>query len=326
MRALVAHGDGSVALEEVAEPLVGPEERLVRPVACGLCGTDLELVDATIDPDYVRYPLVLGHEWVGRDEAGRLVVVEGIIPCGQCDACHRGATNLCATYDEVGFTRPGAVAPALSVPAHLIHPLGHDVDPLDAVLTEPMAVVWRALRRAAPPAGARCLVVGDGTVALLAALLLARFEPAHVDMLGLRSSQSGLAAQAGVRRFLETDEGESYDLVIEAAGHVDAVAQALRSVGRGGTILLLGLPPHGATVPVAPDRLVNDDLTILASFSYTRAAWAEVVDLLNQGLVHPGFLVTHRFALEQWSDALATLRDRAEREPRGKVLIEIPSP
>jgi threonine dehydrogenase-like Zn-dependent dehydrogenase len=323
VRALVALGDGTVDLASLPEPVPGDSELVVRPLMSGLCGTDLELIDATIDPAYVRYPLVLGHEWVGRDDEGHLVVAEGIVPCGECQPCRRGATNLCETYDEIGFTRPGALAEAVSVPADLVHRLAEGVDPLDAVLVEPMAVVWRALRRAAPLAGSRCLVVGDGTVALLAVMLLQRFDPVFVDVLGARRAQGALALHAGARHFSNAPADERYDLVVEAAGHPDAVTTALGSVARGGTLVLLGLPPHGSTIPVAPDQLVNDDVTLIANFSYTRQAWAEVVGLLDAGHLHPSFLVTHRATLDGYATALAALRGVGADEARGKVLIEL---
>ena len=102
----------------MAEPIVGEDEVLISPLLAGVCGTDLELIDGSVDPAYVRYPLVLGHEWVGQildDLPGvasraERVVVEGIGPCGDCSECRIGATNLCTTYNEIGFTRPGAGA------------------------------------------------------------------------------------------------------------------------------------------------------------------------------------------------------------------------
>jgi 2-desacetyl-2-hydroxyethyl bacteriochlorophyllide A dehydrogenase len=314
-----------VALEQVGDPTIGPDELIVRPVACGLCGTDLELIDGTIDPAYVRYPLTLGHEWVGRvvdaDGSGRLVVVEGLIPCGECDECSIGATNRCRVYDEIGFTRPGAIAELISVPRWLVHPLEPTVTIRDAALVEPMAVVWRALTRTAIRPDSTCLVVGDGTVALLAAYLLQRFAPSRTTMLGLRDAQRNLAQRSGADEFLTASTGERYDVVIEAAGHVDAVSTALSSVARGGSVTLLGLPPHGAQVALAPDDFVNDDLTLRGSFSYTREAWAEVVDLLNDGTLSPSLLVTHTYTLDEYAEALSTLRTPSADEPRGKVLI-----
>src|SRR5271155_4719020 len=154
MKAFVVTSPGSSSFLEWPEPVTKKGEVLVRPLLAGMCGTDLELIDGSIDPAYVRYPLVLGHEWVGQlvedsdvGEAATTVVVEGVIPCGVCAACSRGDTNLCETYDEIGFTRPGAIAELISVPATLVHRLESSVSLDDAVLVEPMAVVWRALTR-----------------------------------------------------------------------------------------------------------------------------------------------------------------------------------
>ena len=88
-------------------------------------------------------------------------------------------------------------------------------------------------------------------------------------------------------------------------------------------MLLVGLPPHGQTVPLTVDEVVNNDLAILGSFSYTAAAWRDVTRLLNAGLIRPGFVVTHRFALADWKQALACLRGGDDDGPRGKVLLEI---
>ena len=117
--------------------------------------------------------------------------------------------------------------------------------------------------------------------------------------------------------------GTGYDLVVEAAGSTDAVLSALAAARRGGTVVLIGLPPHGATAAVPVDDVVNNDLIIRGSFSYTSAAWREVVTLLNAGLLDLGFLVTHRFPLTEWRAALDTLR--GEASPRGKVMLTIGS-
>src|SRR5690349_23615999 len=101
MRGLVLERPGELGLQELADVKPGPGEVLVRPAYCGLCGTDLELLAGEIDPAFVRYPLVLGHEWSGVVEAvgdrvagleaGMRVVAEGIVPCGNCASCRAGA-------------------------------------------------------------------------------------------------------------------------------------------------------------------------------------------------------------------------------------------
>lgn len=330
-RALVTRGDGSLG-PEPREPLVaGPGELVVHPMTVGLCGTDLELVDGTVDPAYVRYPLVIGHEWTGvvassgdvTVRAGDRVVVEGIVPCRRCIHCVAGATNLCDTYAELGFTFDGAAADEVLVRGDLAHVLAPQVTNDDAALVEAASVVYHGLSRVVGRPGLGCLVVGDGTIGLLAAQLLRLWSPARVVVSGRRPEQAELARRAGADEFVETTPRGAFDLVVEAAGAPGAAADALAAPRRGGSVLLLGLPPHGSTTPVPFDDLVNGDLVIRASFGYTSSAWASVVALLNAGRLHPGVLVTHRFGFDEHAAALAALRTPPPGETRGKVVLEL---
>ena len=332
MKALVVDAAGRVAVSEIAPPEVLDGEMLIAPSSVGMCGTDLELIDASIDPAYVRYPLVLGHEWVGvalSDEpgvasAGDRVVVEGVIACGHCDECRRGDTNRCATYDEIGFTRAGAIAERVAVPASLVHRLDPSVEADDAVLIEPMAVVWRALTRIDLRKGLRVAVIGDGTIALLAAHMVRLFEPATIVVVGRREAQATLASAAGADEFLTTVPNDTFDLVIEAAGTGESASTALSLAARGAMVILLGLAPHGTTIDVAPDDVVNNDLIIQGSFSYTRSSWAQVVARVNARELRPSFLITHRFTLDQSLEAVATLRGPANAgAARGKVVVTV---
>lgn len=331
-RALVVEQPGLLALAERDSLEPGRDEVVVRPHFCGLCGSDVELMRGEVDPAFVRYPLTLGHEWAGTIaavgagveglEVGQRCVAEGIIPCGRCDACLVGATNVCEVYDEVGFTREGAAGDELLVPASSVHVLDDSVSLPDAALTEPAAVVLTGLEKVAPARGSRVLVIGDGTIALLAAMFMAIFEPAGVEMVGRRPEQQELARANGVEAFTTGEPPRaSYDLVIEAAGSPAAIETAVVSARRGGRVLLLGLPPAGSTVTLPGDLLLNNDLMLAASFGYTRASWTRVVALLDEGRVSPARIVTHRFPLEQYGRAFDVLT--APSGARGKVLLEV---
>lgn len=336
MQALVVSEPGSVALAELHEPVPAAEEVLIEPVLVGICGTDLDIVAGDIDPGFVRYPVTLGHEWVGRVvdgaapdggapggaagalqplPAGTRVVVEGVVPCWHCAECVAGDTNRCATYDEIGFTRPGAAAERITVPRRLVHVIAGPVPDESAVLIEPASVVLRALTRCRPRPGQRVLVIGDGTIGLLAARLARLWSPASVTVLGRREEQGVLVAAAGADLFVLDEtalgtaaSGAAFDLVIEAAGAAESVAAALRLAARGGTIALLGYSGQAARVPMPVDDLVNGDISIVASFSYTSHIWRQVVGLLNEGVLDLSFLVTHRFPLAEWQWALETVR------------------
>jgi 2-desacetyl-2-hydroxyethyl bacteriochlorophyllide A dehydrogenase len=331
-RALVVERPGEIVLRELPSLEPGRGEVVIRPAYCGVCGTDLELLRGDVDPDYVRYPLTLGHEWSGTIEAlgdgvenlgpGDRCVAECIVPCGHCASCRAGDTNICETYDELGFTREGGASDQVLVPARLVHKVEPETSLLDAALVEPSSVVLRALEKASPASGARVLVVGDGTIGLLAACLVGLWSPASVTMIGRRPEQAELAKSVGVDDFeLNGNRSGEFDLAVEAAGAPEAVLTSIARVRRGGKVVLLGLPPTGQTVELPADLIVNNDLSVLASFGYTSAAWTRTVDLLNRGRIRPGQIVTHRFPLEEHGRAFAILA--APDGLRGKILLEI---
>jgi len=332
VKALVVRAPGTVALELHDNPLPTDHEVMVAPLISGMCGTDIELIDGGVDPLFVRYPLILGHEWVGvlRGDvpgvavAGDRVVVEGIIPCDVCAECLHGDSNRCAIYDEIGFTRPGGIAELIAVPARLVHRIDPAVEIDDAAFIEPMAVVWRALTRIPLRAGLNVAIVGDGTIALLAAHLIRRMNSGRIVVIGLREAQRNLAMLAGADAFVTDVPDEHFDLVIEAAGTGRAVHSAIALAARGAMVILLGLPAHGTTVEISPEDLVNNDQILQGSFGYTRSAWADVVEKVNAGELKPSFLITHRFSLDESEAAIAVLRGGVgEHEPRGKVVITV---
>ena len=330
-RALVIHEPGSLAIVERDGLVPGAGEVVLRPAYCGLCGTDLELLRGEVDPEFARYPLTLGHEWSGVVEAvgagvrglepGLRCVAEGIIPCGRCASCRAGATNVCDIFDEVGFTREGGAGDQIAVPARIVHVLDDTVPLLDAALVEPSAVVLTGLEKARLRPGLRVLVVGDGTIALLSVLLASLWSPVELVVAGRRAEQEELARELGATGFGVGSPPAGFDLAIEAAGATEAALAAVRSLRRGGTALLLGLAPAGSTLALPADAIVNNDLSLVASFGYTSGAWTRVVALLNGGRYRPGRLVTHRFGLDDFAQAFAELAAPAGR--RGKVMLEV---
>ena len=186
--------------------------------------------------------------------------------------------------------------------------------------------MYRGLASITVRPGCRALVVGDGTVALLAVALLGLWSPAEIVMLGRRPAQAALAATAGAARF-ETDPGAAgggYDLVVEAAGTTGAVLTALAAARRGGTVLLLGLPPHGATAAVPVDDLVNNDLTIRASFGYTSDAWRDVVTAAERGPARTGLPGHAPLPAGGVGRGPGHPARPDPATPRGKVLLTLP--
>ena len=331
MKSLITTGDGSAKLVEVADPVAGPGELLVAPISAGICGTDLEIISGDGDPAFVKYPASLGHEWAGTvighgpgvtsPAIGSRIVVTGIIPCQECFECKNGDTNRCLIYDEIGFTRPGAAADLITVPAWLAHVVGDNVSDESAVLAEPTAVVTQAFMKANPKQGSKILIIGDGTIALIAATMAKTYKPELIHMLGLKDGQNEIAKVAGADEFLTQPTDDKYDLIIEAAGAPTRISAAVGQLVRGGTLLLLGYPGHQRTAAIVVDDVINGDLNIIGSFGSSLAAWSKTVEMFNTGKLDLGYLVTHKFKLSEFSAAIEALKSAPA--PRGKIALII---
>src|SRR5262245_47073848 len=179
MKAARLHGPRDLRVERVGDPRPEPGEVVVRMVAAGLCGTDHEIWSGARP---VEYPRVMGHELVGRVEAaapdvtrvrpGDPVVVEPNYSCGHCPLCREGNRNLCASRTTVGIQADGGLAELVCVPAGCLWPAPTDVSDDDLLVTEPLAVVVRAVARGAVRAGETAAVLGLGTLGLLAVQVL----------------------------------------------------------------------------------------------------------------------------------------------------------
>jgi len=331
MRSLITSGNQSAELIETPDPIAGAGELLVAPIAAGICGTDLEIISGDGDPAFVKYPASLGHEWAGRvighgpgvtsPAIGSRIVVTGIIPCQECFECKNGDTNRCLIYDEIGFTRPGAAADLITVPAWLAHVINDNVSDESAVLAEPTAVVAQAFMKANPKPGSKILIIGDGTIALIAATMAKTYSPKLIHMLGLKDGQNEIAKSAGVDQFLTKPTDDKYDLIIEAAGAPSRISAAIGQLVRGGTLLLLGYPGHQKTADIVVDDVINGDLNIIGSFGSSLAAWEKSVEMLNSGKLDLGYLVTHKFNLSNFAEAIEALRSAPA--PRGKIALII---
>lgn len=342
MKAIVIEGPNRVRLAEMAPPAPGPGELLIRSRAVGICGSDVELYQGTRPQGFYRYPLVPGHEWAGEvaaagEQAGQFqvgerVVTEGILSCGTCGNCRCGLTNLCESgYDEIGFTRPGGLAEYVVVPARQVHRLPRDAAFEEAALLEPTAVVAQAFLHAGLQAAATAVVIGDGTIGLLAVQILRLFHPAALILAGSHEERLALGRGLGATHTLQSGSqdigqcvddltaGRGADLVFEGGSRASGVALAMRLARRGGMVILAGIAGAGALLSMESDTIVLKHLAVQGIFGASSAAWTYAVQLFSAGLLQLAALVTHRFALPDYQAALETVI--ARREGVLKVLL-----
>jgi 2-desacetyl-2-hydroxyethyl bacteriochlorophyllide A dehydrogenase len=302
-----------------------------------LCGTDYSIWTGDRP---VAYPRVMGHEFLGtvaavapdvsRVRPGERVVVEPNYSCGRCPLCREGNRNLCLQRTAVGIDADGGFAELARVPGQCVWPIPAGLADEDALLAEPLAVVVRAVTRAAPRADETAAVLGAGTLGLLALQVL-RARGARVLVVSRTARRFELARALGAAATHAAGQGapdtaarafsgrEGVDLVIETAGTAEAVSQALALVRPGGRVVLTGLP-HEPT-PVSFFTVVRREITISGSMIY-QDEFPEAVRLLAQGLVRGRPLITHRFPLDAICDAFGAHRDPASI----KVAILRPGP
>ena len=315
-------------------PEIGPDDALVRVALAGLCGTDYRIWSGDRP---VRYPLILGHEFVGRVEAvganvshlrvGQRVVAEPNYSCGRCPLCLEGNRNLCPRRTTVGIDVDGAFAELARLPATCCWPVADSVSDDAAVIAEPLAVVVRAVNRGAPKPHESAAVVGAGTLGLLAVQVL-RAAGARVLVVSRSARRFALARELGAAETHAVSEGplddvarrfsgrEGVDLVVETAGTAEAVNHAVALVRPGGRVVLTGLPHEPTSMSFFP--VVRHEITIVGSMIY-QDEFPQALDLLERGRVRTGPLLTHRFDLGGIDAAFA-----AHREPDSIKVTVVP--
>jgi 2-desacetyl-2-hydroxyethyl bacteriochlorophyllide A dehydrogenase len=335
VHAAILRAPRSLTVGPSAIPEIGPDDALVRVRMAGLCGTDYRIWSGDRP---VSYPLILGHEFVGRIEAvgrdvtrlrpGQRVVAEPNYSCGQCPLCLEGNRNLCARRTAVGIDVDGAFAELVRLPERCCWPVADAVADDAAVLTEPLAVVVRAVNRGTPRAGETAAVVGAGTLGLLGLQVL-RAADARVLVVSRSARRFDLARELGAAATHAVADGpldaaargfsgrEGVDLVVETAGTAEAVNHALALVRPGGRVVLTGLPHETTTLSFFP--VVRHEITILGSMIY-QGEFPQALRLLEAGRVRTGALLTHRFELDAIDAAFA-----AHRRPESIKVTVVPA-
>jgi threonine dehydrogenase-like Zn-dependent dehydrogenase len=337
-RSVVVDRPGEHRLVTGPQPQPGPGEVRVAVHAAGVCASDREVYDGTRAAGYVRYPVTPGHEWAGIVDAvgegadpallGRRCVAEGFRACLSCERCREGETSLCTSgYDETGFTRPGAFADWLVLPARLLHLLPDGADLRAAALLEPAAVAAAAVLAARPRAGERIAVLGAGTLGMLAVQLLAAYSPVELLAVDPRARRADQALEMGATHARTPRPADSsggaegdggFDLVLETAGAPGTAHDACMLARRGGRVVLTGMFEAGAQ-GIDPVHLSVSQLTIRSVFGAPPAAWSYAVRAFGAGLLDPAPLVTHELPLDGFGEAV---RLGGSGDPAvGKVLL-----
>ncbi|MFG1710927.1 zinc-binding dehydrogenase [Nonomuraea sp. M3C6] len=275
MKALVFTGPGVVELREVPEPEIRGNDVLVHVVTTGICGSELHGVKT---PGFRVPPLVMGHEFAGRAEDGRPVIVNPILFCGNCDNCARGLTNVCRQRRIVGVHLPGGFAERVAVPAGALVPLPEGIGWTAAGIIEPAANAVHAWALAGAPAAARVGIIGAGAIGLTCLLVAMSGKAARIEVADRSPERRAIASRLGADASGPELIGE-YDVVFDAVGAAATHEQSLARLRPGGVAVWLGLADETAEFDAVD--LVRGEKRVLGSFGYSGADFAAAVGLVT---------------------------------------------
>jgi threonine dehydrogenase-like Zn-dependent dehydrogenase len=315
MRAL--YYDGNLQFrDDFPSPTPPPGEALIRTRLAGICATDLQILRG-----YMGYRGVLGHEFVGQvvqanerpDLVGRRVVGEINAYCGTCDTCRRGDPTHCPNRTTLGIDRRnGTMADYFTLPAHLLYPLPDDIPDEYAVFAEPLAAALEITDRLHVRPTHRVIVLGDGKLGLLISQVL-QLTGCDLLVVGRHADKLAILEKRGVRTQLAHDDVEAgADIVIEATGSSEGIADARKLVRPRGTLVLKSTF-HG-NVNLNLSMIVVDEITITGSRC---GPFASSLRLIQQRLVDLESLIHQTYSL---SEGLAAL-ERAAAPGVLKVLL-----
>ncbi|NKC12998.1 MAG: alcohol dehydrogenase catalytic domain-containing protein [Gammaproteobacteria bacterium] len=344
MKAAVFKSVGTpLVVEDVAEPIPGPEELVIAVRACGICGTDLHWTEHH-NTDGAWRPLatggILGHEFagevveVGGETNGGFKVGEAIcalpfVSCGRCAACMAGRFYRCSSVDTRATpTLPGAYAEFTRVGLASAIRLPEGVDYRMGALVEPLAVGLAAAERATLQAGSTILIMGAGPVGLSVALWCRHLGARQVvvsDLVGARASR---AADFGATEFIDASVetvsdrlhivcGGPPDVVFDCVGVAGTMQQAIEVVANDGCVVVAGLCM--GTDSIVPAIAVVKAIDLRFTMCYEKRHFEVIVELLGNGRLDVAQLITGSVGFDTFCDRFESLKCAG---PDLKVMLE----
>ena len=315
-------------LRDVARPVPGINDVLIKVRKTGICGTDLH-IDAW-DPwaqRTIKPPLVVGHEFVGEVvetgsnvagfAAGDLVSGEGHVVCGRCRHCLAGRRHLCANSIGLGVGRDGSFAEYVVLPMTNVWHHWPGIDEDVAAIFDPFGnAVHTAL--AFPTLGEDVLISGAGPIGLMATAVVRHTGARHILVSEPNAYRRELAMRMGATlaidpreralgdAFAELDMVEGFDVALEMSGNATALRDALGSMAHGGGVAILGLPTEEISLDV--NEIVMKMLTLRGIYGREMyETWYKMTVMLQSGLdITPA--ITHRFSFRDHEAAFAAAR------------------
>lgn len=323
MKSIIINRPGDVEIRETEIPRPQKGEALLKVLYGGICGSDLGTYRGTFA--YVSYPRTPGHEFSAEiieiEEnnrgltPGMIVTCNPYFNCTSCYACQKGRVNCCTSNETMGVQREGAFSEYITMPIERIYD-GQGLSPKTLALIEPFCISYHGVSRADIQQKDRVLVIGAGTIGVLAAVA-AKSRGAKVYIADVAEQKltfavnefglDGAIVNDGPESFLEkisqVTKGSGFDAAIEAVGLPSTFQNCIDAAVFGGTVVQIGVGKKNLDFNFT--MIQKKELNIFGSRNALKKDFLELIQLVKSGRVDLDKIVTNIYPMEEAAKAFA---------------------
>lgn len=330
MKALVYDSAGHFSLKDVEKPKADPDSVIIKVKACGFCKTDLHIHHGRF---ISQFPLIPGHEFTGIIEeigsevedfqVGDRVVADNTLLCDSCYYCKKDKPLFCENFYSLGVTGPGGYAEYVKVKAKKVFKT--KLDFLEGIFVEPTACAVHGMEMIDVQPGDDVLQFGAGPTGIILAQLIKyggagtlvvcdpnQFKLKNLDHVADDKIVVERNNFQNHKKVLLDKYPRGFDIVVEATGIPKMFEECHFYTKYGGKIIAYGVYPEEAMVQINPYELFRKELKFIGSFAQTHKFEA-AIKMLEHGQVRVKDLVTHKFSLEQYQEALDVVQNQKDK-------------
>ena len=337
MKAVFIENPGKAVIKDIPRPARKPGEALLKLLYGGICGSDLGSYRGTFA--YFSYPRTPGHEFSaeiveidGNDRGlkpGMVVVCNPYFNCGECYSCKHGLVNACMSNQTMGVQREGAFSEYITMPLDRIYD-GKGLEPMVLAIIEPLCISYHGVKRAGVKGGDKVLIVGAGTIGILAAVA-AKQKGAEVYIADVSQVKLDYAREFGVdgvvladgpeayeRTVKEITGGNGFDVTIEAVGLPSTFQNCIDAAAFGGRMVLIGVGKENLDFNFT--MIQKKELNVFGSRNALKPDFLELIDLVKAGKIPLKKIITDVYKFDQAPRAFQEMSENAGRML--KVIID----
>jgi 2-desacetyl-2-hydroxyethyl bacteriochlorophyllide A dehydrogenase len=339
MRQAIMTKPGKINFVQIEKPAPEAGEVLIRIQRIGVCGSDIHVFHGK--HPFVTYPLIQGHEFAGVVEAigdgvvninvGDKVTATPQEVCGKCPPCRRGQYNACEVLKVRGFQAPGCAQDYFVTEAEKIVNLPGNFLPEQGAFVEPVAVAVHSTGQMGDLTGKNVVVSGAGTIGNFVAQACKCRGAKKVLITDISDYRLDIARQVGINSFCNVKKqsladaidlefaDDGFEVGIEAAGVEASLSSLISAVGKGGTVLIVGV--YGELPKVDMSVVCEHELTMKGSMMYRHEDWSQAVEWIASGELKTSPLDSKHFSFEDYPAAYQFIENEGDKVM--KVMIDL---